>query len=164
MHKIALIVVTVILAVTIHAQDRGPSTPEERAQALRLIRALEVDPLHAQAKDARAWLTVWIATVPDITVPLCGAFLGPLSGAHKNHSAELVTQMMFSSAAHVIEHPEQKDLEAKYLAGVEGSLRAYEAIRRQKPKVKWPAMDELIAKREAGELQAYVHSKMQACE
>ena len=153
-----------LLALSLSAQDRGPSTPEERAQALQFIRALENDPLHRDARAARGWLTTWIATIPDITVQLCGEFVKPLLGADKNYSAEIFTQSMFSSTAFVIEHPDQKDdAEAKYLAGLEGSLRAYESIRKSKPKVRWALLDELIAKREAGQLAEYVRETMPKC-
>lgn len=146
------------------AAERGPSTPEERAQAVKLAHALEADPLAREARDSRAWLTVWIASVPDITVSLCGAFMRPVLESKKNYAPEIFTQSMFSSVAFVIEHPDQKDNEeAKYLAGVQGSLKAYESIRKTNPKVQWPVLDELIAKREAGTLAAYVKEKMPEC-
>ena len=150
---VAAIGLFLLLALPVVAQDRGPSTPEERSQAVRLTRALESDPLNRSARDARAWLTMWLAAVPDITVQVCGEFMKPLLDDKRNYAAEIFTQSMFSSAAFVIEHPDEKDnAEAKYLAGVEGSLRAYESIRQAKPKVKWPILDELIAKRDAGQL------------
>lgn len=166
MHKSTVVaaLVAVALALPVAAQQRGPSTAEERAQALQLARALEADPLHANARDARAWLTTWIVTVPDITVPVCGAFLGPVLESKKNHAPEIFIQGIFSSAAFAIEHPEQKaDEHAMYLAGVEGSLRAYESIRKAKPKVTWPLLDDLIARRDRGELAQYVRETMPRC-
>ncbi|MFL6247105.1 MAG: hypothetical protein ACJ74H_13825 [Thermoanaerobaculia bacterium] len=165
MTRYAAAVLTLTLFVlSIHAQDRGASTPQERAQALRLTRALESDPLNRDASAARRWLTIWIASVPDITVQVCGAFVKPLMSANKNYSPEIFAQSMFSSAAFVIEHPDQKDNdEAKYLAGLEGSLRAYESIHKAKPKVQWALLDELIVKRDAGELPEYVRAVMPDC-
>ena len=161
---LAAIGLVLFLAQPVAAQNRGPSTPEERMQALQLTRALERDPLSRGARDARAWLVVWLTTVPDITVQVCGEFMKPLLGDKRNYAAEIFTQSMFSSAAFVIEHPDEKDNpEAKYLAGVEGSLRAYESIRTAKPKVKWPILDELIAKRDAGQLGQYVRERLPAC-
>lgn len=158
------VLVFVLLALSAGAQDRGPSTEKERAQAVRLTRALETDPLHREAPNARRWLTVWIASVPDITVELCGEFVKPLMGVNKNYSSEIFTQSMYSAAAFVIEHPDQKDnVEAKYLAGLEGSLRAYESFRKAKPKVSWPLLDELIVKRDAGQLGEYVRETMPKC-
>jgi len=145
-------------------QQRGPSTPEERAQAVRLARMLEADPLHTQAKDARQWLTVWLISVPDISVSVCGSFMGPLLKSKKDYAAEIFSQSMYSTAAFIIEHPESKDDgEAKYLAGLEGSLRAYESLKRTNPKLDWPVLDDLLGRRNANTLAAYVHEKAPSC-
>jgi hypothetical protein len=145
-------------------QQRGPSTLEERAQAVRLARMLEANPLDPQAKDARKWLTVWLIAVPDISVAVCGSFMDPLLKSKKDFAPEIFTQSMYSTAAFVIEHPESKDdTEAKYLAGVEGSLRAYESLKKTNPKLDWPVLDDLIARRDANTLAAYVHEKTPSC-
>jgi hypothetical protein len=126
---------------------------------------LETDPLGSEAKEARHWLTIWLIEIPDISVSLCGTLLGPVLESKKNYSPELVTQMMYSSAAFLIEHPDlASDHVATYAAGVEGSLRAYEAILKSKPKAGWPFLDDLIQKREQGELTAYVVKAAKSCE
>jgi hypothetical protein len=158
------VLILVTLAVPLTAQDRGPSTPEERAQAVRLSRALEANPIAPDAKEARKWLTVFLITVPDITVQVCGEFTGPLLKSKKDYAPEIFIQGMYSAAAFVIEHPADKDnVEAKYLAGLEGSLRAYESLQKSNPKLRWPVLDELIARREAGTLAEYVHQKAPSC-
>jgi carboxypeptidase Q len=157
--------VILMLSSAIEAQQqRGPSTVEERAQAVRLAWMLEANPLHAEAKDARQWLTVWLIAVPDISVAVCGSFMGPLLKSKKDFAPEIFSQSMYSTAAFVIEHPESKDdVEAKYLAGVEGSLRAYESLKKTNPKLDWPVLDDLIARRDAKTLAAYVHEKAPSC-
>lgn len=142
-------------------ETRRPSTPEERAQAVRITRALEADPLHKDAKKAKEWLLYWLIQAPDITVTLCADYLSPLyakdKNRDKNYAPEITTQMMFSSAAFIIEHPDQaKDEIAVNKAGLEGSLKAYEAIAKAKPTVKWPFLDELIGRRDKGTLEEYV--------
>jgi hypothetical protein len=157
-------IVILMLSSVLQAQERGPSTAEERAQAVRLARMLEANPLDPHAKDARKWLTVWLITVPDISVAVCGEFMGPLLNSKKDYAPELFSQSMYSTAAFVIEHPESKDdSEAKYLAGVEGSLRAYESVKKTNPKLHWPVLDDLIARRDANTLAAYVHEKAPSC-
>jgi hypothetical protein len=96
--------------------------------------------------------------VPDISVEVCTGYLKPLYDAKsKNYATEIATQMMFSSAAFIVEHPEQaKDRIAVNLAGLEGALKTYESIVKDKPKAKWEFLDGLIAKREKAELRAYV--------
>lgn len=155
---IALLFALSLTASSADAQNkRGPSTLEERAQAVRLTRALEADPLNEKAKDARRWLLGWLSDVPDITVTICPDYLRPIFNSDKNYSPEIFFQMTLSSAAFIIEHPDQaKDDVAVNRAGVEGSLKAYEAIVKAKPKAKSAFLDDLIAKRDKGTLEEYV--------
>ena len=82
----------------------------------------------------------------------------------KNYSAEIFTQMVPSAAAFVIEHPDQaKDDQAVYQAAVEGALRAYESILKVKPKARWAFLDDLILKRENGQLAQYMTGVAGGC-
>jgi hypothetical protein len=157
--KSAMLLAAILFLVSASpAQNkRGPSTPEERSTAVKAARLLESDPFHKDAKKAREWFTFWLIEVPDISLELCTDYLGPIAGAKKNYSSEIFGQTMFSSAAFIIEHPEQaQDKVAVNLAGVEGALKVYEAVLKTKPKARWEFLDELVAKREKGELGAYV--------
>jgi len=153
-------VLGIILLFTISAfaqQQRSASTPEERAQAVKIARLLETDPFHKEAKKMRQWFTVWLIEIPDISVEVCGSYLGPLGSSDKNYSSEIFTQMAFSSAAFKIEHPDQANGRiAANLAGVEGALKIYESILTSKPKAKSDFLDGLVEKRNKGELRAYV--------
>ena len=152
-----LTAVALAIANTSAQDSRGPSTVEERKQAVQIARLLESDPFHEKAKDARRWFTIWLIQVPDISVSLCSDYLSPLYKSDKNYSSEITNQMMFSSVAFMIEHPDQdKDLVAINLAGLEGSLKTYEAILKAKPKAKSAFLDDLILKRDKGELIEYV--------
>jgi hypothetical protein len=153
-----LIACCFVFVISGQAQNaRGPSTPEERATAVKAAKLLESEPFHKDAKKVRQWFTGWVIEVPDITVELCGGYLEPLSKKQKNYSAEILGQMMFASAAFIIEYPEQaKDRVAVNQAGVEGALRTYEAILKEQPKAKWEFLDSLITRRDKGELRAYV--------
>ena len=147
-------------------EERGPSTPEERAKAVKLTRQLEREPLGKQAKEARQWLTVWLINVPDIVVRPCGALLGPVmnEGAKDDYSAELQSQMMYAQAALVIENPAAaNDMLAMYIASVESALKTYEAILKKKPAARRPYLDDLLAKRDKGEIHAYVKQAMASC-
>lgn len=152
------LVMGIILLVTISSQaQQKSSTPEERAQAVKIARLLETDPFHKDAKKMRQWFTMWLIEVPDISVELCGSYLGPVSGSDKNYSGDILTQMAFSSAAFIIEHKDQAgDRIAVNLAGVEGALKIYESILTTKPKAKSEFLDGLVEKRNKGELRAYV--------
>jgi hypothetical protein len=148
-------------------QKRGPSTPEERAKAVQIARDLESDPLRPGNKEMRTWFTFWLIEVPDITVPICGEELGPIfheSDRDKNFVSEIFGQSMFSAASFVIEHPDQANNKvAVYIAGVEGSLRAYQSILKAHPEAKWPFLDDLILKRQNGELSKHVEKATAKC-
>ena len=121
-------------------QKRGPSTPEERAKAVQIARALEGDPLQPDSKDMREWFTLWLIEVPDISIQVCGDELGPVfrqKDRDKNFVTEIFSQSMFSAASFVIEHPgEAKNPIPIYTAGVEGSLKAYQSILKTHPEAK----------------------------
>lgn len=138
------------------AGKRGQSSPEDRAKFVKLTRQLEADPLGKEAVEARQWLIPWLEKVKDITVTVCD-LLGPIPGEDHPYSPEILTQMMFSNAAFQIEHPDKADDKvAVQTAGVEGALKAYEAILKSKPEAQIAFLDDLVRKRDAGEFGTYM--------
>jgi hypothetical protein len=110
LYRTAALLLTLVIALTsgLARQKRGPSTPEERATAVKAARLLESDPFNKDAKKTREWFTIWLIEEPDISVQLCAGYLKPLYDAKgKNYATEITTQMMFSSAAFMTEHPDQ---------------------------------------------------------
>jgi hypothetical protein len=90
--------------------------------------------------------------------------LAPLLKSDRKYSAEINQQMIISSGAFVIEHPEQMKVnDAVYLAGLQGSLATYEALVKVAPDAKWKFLDDLVARRDKGELPAYIKSKEKNC-
>lgn len=151
-------------AVLISAAERGPSTAAEREKAVQLARSLETDPLSLSAPESRKWLMMWIEEVPDVYVKVCHQLLEPLLKSQKDYSSELFTQMTFSSAAFIVEHPEKaKDDAAVYQAGLEGTLRAYESIRKYQDAVRHRHLDDLLKKRQAGELAEFISKNNKNC-
>ncbi|HKY45514.1 MAG TPA: hypothetical protein VJM50_20650 [Pyrinomonadaceae bacterium] len=148
-----------------YAQNqRGPSTPEERKQAVEIATFLETNPLAKEAKKYREALLFFLIQVPDITVTLCSNVLGEAKRQKGDYESELFTQMTFSQAKFMIENPDKaKDEAAVQLAGVEGVLRMWQAIKTAKPKAKYPLMDELLEKQQAGTLAEHVKIGMAGC-
>lgn len=133
------------------AADRGPSTPDERMQALEYVRHFEADPLNPALKPEIQWVTVWAIQVPDIHVNLC--LMVDLPKGDKKHSQTLFTAIMLSQTAFAIQHRDDPpDVTAEYQAGVEGLLRVYEKVLAANPKDREPQLDELIQRRDAGTL------------
>lgn len=160
-----------VLAVTFgfgvrasQAQDRGPSTPEERRRAVEIATLLENDPLNKDAKTLSRELLIFLIQVPDIHVHLCTNVLGDYKKIKGDYAPTITTQLTFSQAKFVIEHPDQANDEyQEYLAGVEGVLRTYENIKRAKPKVKIDPLEDLLVKQQAGQLGDFVKTAMAGC-
>jgi hypothetical membrane protein len=154
-HELAMAVVFLV-SVVVHAQTRGPSTPEERAKVVEVTRFLERNPLAEKAPSTRQWLRQWMIEVPDIRFLTCTDLLGHGLGDYP-YSREVNLQTMFSGAAFTIEHQDKarEDI-AVYNAGVEGALRVYAALLNSKPDAKSAFLDGLIAKRDHGGLFDHV--------
>ena len=146
------------------AQQRGPSTLEERARAVKIAHELEEDPLGKDAKEKRQWVIQWIIAIPDITVTECSEFFGRTPGTTHAHSKEIVYQMDISSAAFMIEHPDRaKDDQAVATAGLLGSLKTYQSILKREPEARWPYLDKLVQMRDEGKLDDYVSDTRRKC-
>lgn len=164
--KTSLLIAVVFLFCfsSVHAQTEKPSTPEQRKQAVEIATFLETNPLAKDAKDKRAALLLFLIQAPDITVTICSNVLGDSKKLKGDYESELVSQLPFSQAKFVIENPDKANDEAAVqLAGVEGVLRMWQAIKTAKPKAKFPLMDELLQKQQAGTLAEHVQTAMQGC-
>jgi hypothetical protein len=165
----AIVIATLFLGLGFlradRAQGRGPSTPEERARAVKIAHDLEQDPLAKDAKQQRQWVIQWIVAIPDITVDVCFDYFGELPDPPRGHSEEITKQMVISSAAFMIEHSDKaKDEQAVALAGLLGSLKAYDAILKQDSSARWPYVDKLVHMREQEKLADYVSETRRKCE
>ena len=143
---------------------RGPSTAEERTRAVKIAHELESDPLAKDAKDNREWVIQWIVDIPDITVNVCFDYFGKMPNPPRGHSKEIVRQMIISSAAFMIEHPDKvKDEQAVATAGLLGSLKAYQSILKGEPDARWPYVDKIIQMRDQGKLDDFVSDTRRKC-
>lgn len=152
-----------LAAAVSYAQDRrGPSTAEERQQALEYIHGWQADPLGPQARDQFSWVIKWVADVPDVTVHACW-ILDKLTKGDKKDSATVFGGQVVAQTEFVIENPGKKDdVFAEYQAGVEGALRVYELLLKANPKDRQPYLDDLIARRDHGTLAQFVKGRAQA--
>jgi hypothetical protein len=154
-----LIVLTTAASLPSAAKMRGPSTAEERARAVEYVRSLEENPLAKDSLEKRMWLTEWIVEVPDFTVNACCKELASLDKVNNTYSNQLRMQMVYSQAAFLLQHPEEKNTATIQAAGLAGTLRAYRAIQRFDPTAKYPLLDNLIALEKQGKLSQYVQKK-----
>jgi hypothetical protein len=141
------------------AADRGPSTPEERKQALKYIQDFEADPLNPTVIKEREWVIRWSMTVPDVVVHLCPD-LAKLPKGEKKDGITLFTAMTFAETAYALESPhKQDDAMAQYQAGVEGVLNTYAILLKTRPKDREPFLDDLAQRRVAGTLAEFVRER-----
>ncbi|MFB3915301.1 MAG: hypothetical protein ACE14M_01120 [Terriglobales bacterium] len=159
-----------LMAMTMLAAEekRGPSTPEERKRAIEITKKLEADPLDPALKSDRSWLVQWIVEIPDIVVPVCEDVLAPALKEQQwryKYSSELLAQQLAGSAVYLIEHPDatEDDFDISK-AGLESALNAYQALMKKHAKgARWLPLDDLLNKRNKGELDDYVRQKTMRC-
>jgi hypothetical protein len=157
----ALLVGSALLLAPVAAMaaDRGPSTPEERKQALKYIQDFEADPLNPSVTDEREWVLKWIIEVPDVHVNVCMIF-DKLPKGNKKDSSTIFLAETLAQTAFVLQNPDkQGDLLAQYQAGVDGALRVYEILLKSNPKDRQPYFDDLIQKRDGGTLAEFVKER-----
>jgi hypothetical protein len=147
------------------ATDRGPSTPEERKQALAIIHRFQGDPFNPEVQPQIQWVAQWTRDVPDIRLDLCMSFY-KLDGAKKADGAALFNAMLLAQTAFVLENPEhQDDGLAQVQAGVQGMLNFYALLLKTNPSDRQPYLDKLIKQRNAGTLAQFVKAHLpSACD
>lgn len=159
-----LVPLLILLAGVAARAERSPSTPEERAKAIKLVHQLEAEPAGKKARQARQWLALWVVAVPDYEFQFCPEIFGGTAQERQRIRTEILAQTSYSGLAFLLENPRQKpsplDL---HRAGVLGALRAYEVLLAQDPSARSPLVDDLVAKRNAGTLDDYLAETVKAC-
>jgi hypothetical protein len=139
----------------IQAPPRGRLSREQLEAVARDIRALETHPLASDAVEAGRELLVWLIDSPDVTVKACSGVLEPLTNSTSRYHREMLLQVVLSSGAYVIEHPDQAGDVARVAAGgLEGALNMYVALKAQQGKEAADAfMERLLEIRQRGGLE-----------
>jgi len=162
--RVLVPLVLVLLAAGSAGGARGPSSPHEREKAVKLVRELEADPSGKKARDARRWLALFLVEVPDFKIQYCPEILGGTLPQRQRIRNEILAQVTYSSLAYVIENPgKARSPFDVHRAGVLGALRAYEVLLAAEPEARSPLLDDLVAKRNAGELDAYLAETVKVC-
>jgi len=163
----ALAAVIVLLALSLgvgaQEQERGPSTPEERARAVRIAQALEARPTDLSLRDDYKWLLRWAAEEPDLAFSICPANM-PWNDKYE-HGGDLAAVGLAATVAFVIQHPDEgKDAATAGFAAMESMLRAYQKIVEQDPQARSKEMDDVVEIQSQGKLEEYIRSRWtEAC-
>jgi len=147
------------IALTVLCLCQSTFSQDGNADHRKLIQAshfLEEKPLDKDAKAIRNWAFVWAADTKDVTVIICGVG-GPFMDKKVKFGGELMAQYAIAMTAFKLENPDKaSDENAAQLAGVESALKVYQILVKDNPKGKADGVEALIAKRDKGELPAYV--------
>ena len=111
------------------AQSHGPASTEERQRMVAIAHKLEAAPLNQALFPEREWAKQWVLQNPDVRIRMCLQLLPDLRRPRYKFRLEILDQMMLSSAAFLIEHPDKAgDHLRENVGGLQGVLKAYAAI------------------------------------
>ena len=112
--------------------------------------------MREDAAASRRWVRQWIAEVPDLNFFVCDDLLDDSLDGYA-FVLEVRDQVAISGAAFALEQQgKARDDVAVYTAGVEGALRAYDALLRSHPDARAVLLDDFSARRGRGELGNHV--------
>jgi hypothetical protein len=140
------------------------STLEDRQRLVTVAHKLEASPLDSTLAPEREWAVSWTVAAPDIHVRTCPALLADLRRPRYKYRSEMGAQLLISSAAFLIEHPDQPDsIAVQSVGGMEGVLKAYSAILKTDPQATAKPLDEFLQKQSNGKLAETVREMVKDC-
>ena len=145
-------------------QSCGKDSTKKHQRRVAIAHKLEAAPLDQALFPEREWARQWVLENPDVRIRMCMQLLPDLRRPRYKFRAEIVEQMMLSSAAFLIEHPDKAgDHLAENVGGLQGVLKAYAAIVKSNPDARVPALDEMLENESRGKLVEYARETIKAC-
>ena len=161
----ALLLAALSMVATTSVVNAAEATSAEtKARMISLISKLESDPFTRDGRDIRGEVISWLTEAPDVTVKVCTNVLGDITKIKGDDGGTLVVQLMLSEAKFILEHPDKEaDQLAVNVAGIEGVLRTYAAMRAVKPKLAIREFDQLAQLQTSGQLAAETDKRLATC-
>jgi hypothetical protein len=158
MTRISLIFGLLLIGSIVTAAQAQDQRQKDAANLIKAARFLEEKPLDKEAKGIRGWAVSYLMETKDVNVTVCGGFLmQPLLDKKNKNSTEMIGQYMIGMGAYKVANPDKNDDENEaQFAGLESAIKAYKAIIAEKPKTRFPGMDDLATKLDKGELKSLV--------
>lgn len=139
-------------------------TAEERQRVVTITHKLEASPLDQSLFPERDWAKQWVIENPDVRIRMCTRLLVDLRRPRYKFLPEIVTQLMLSSAAFLIENPDHaRDNLAEEVAGMQGVLKAYSAILKGDPNAHAKPLDDVLQQQTQGNLTDWVRETIKDC-
>ena len=156
MKKLTIILTLILVVLTAKvafAQDK----PSDKELLIKATQILESQPFHEKAKEFRTWSMRYIIETDDVTFTVCSQMFAPVMDKKNKYANELLAQYSMGMAAFKLSNPDKvNDENAAQLAGMQSMLIAYQNMVKEKPKAQFQALDDLVAKRDKGELKKYI--------
>lgn len=153
-----------LFALLAAAQSSNPASAEQRQRIVAIAHKLEATPLDQALFPERDWARQWVLENPDVRIRTCMQLLPDLRRPRYKFRLEIVDQMMLSSAAFLIEHPDKAgDHLAENVGGLQGVLKAYAAIVKSNPDARVQALDEMLEKESRGKLVEFARETIKVC-
>jgi hypothetical protein len=141
------------------------STSEDRRRLVAIAHKLEAAPLDPALAPEREWAVKWTVAAPDVHVKICTSLLADLRRPKYKYRSEMNEQLLISSAAFLIEHPDQaENYRAQSVGGMEGVLKAYASIIKTEPQATAKSLDALLEKQREGKLADAVWEIAKSCQ
>jgi hypothetical protein len=142
-----------------------PTSSEKKAEMIRRVDSLEVHPYGNDADGSRKAVMEWLTDAPDVTVTVCGALLGDVEKLEgEKDDPGLLLQLMFAEARFILQHPEQaQDEKAVHTAGLKGALAFYDAMKKERPGVKFATIERIAKANADGKLDDLVSTAIKKC-
>lgn len=140
--------------------QKDSSAEKIRSRAVELATALESDPISNKAKEFRQEMKKLMSNKElGVSLIICMQALGNVF-SNEEYRDELLGQFIYSQVKFAIQHPGEADnIHRMTVAGIEGVLSAYAAIKKVKPKVRSIGLEDLLDKRQSGLLGDFVKSR-----
>lgn len=130
----------------------------QKELVLKTAKAMETAPLDKATQGMQSDSLKWLIETEDVHLIVCGEVFGLFSDKKNKVSSDMTAAYTIGMGAYKIEFPDKtNDENAAQLAGLNLALKVYEAIVKEKPKNKFDKVDELIRKRDAGELAGIIN-------
>jgi hypothetical protein len=142
-----------------------PTSPEKKAEMIRLVDSLEARPYGVDADNSRKAVMAWLTDAPDVTVTVCSALLGDVDKLEgEKDDPGLLLQLMFAEARFILQHPDQaQDEKAVHTAGVRGALAFYDSMKKARPAVRIATLEKISKANADGKLADFVSSAVAKC-
>ncbi len=153
-----LIIIPALFLICLTAQfSSAQNKATDKETLIKASQILEGQPFHEKAKDFRTWAMRYVIETDDVSIIVCSQIFSTILDKKNKSADELLAQYSIAMAAFKLANPDKaKDENAAQLEGMESMLRAYGNMVKEKAKTKFHALDDLVAKRDKGELKKLV--------